>query len=356
MATAILRNYATPYVQPAGVASRNAGRDEGDLLFADAPVDPRSLSRESPQIDIDLYNAWMREQPWWQETIGAAGGADGGAQDALTARLEGLGVNLDGIGLHIDNGGNINQENNTLKNIGIYGGLGTAALLTGGAAGLGPAAGLFGGSGASSALASSVPALSTAAAAPTAASGAAAAGGAAGGAGGLLGALGGPIGSTVLPAATGLLGAYMQSRANNKATDAQAHALEQALGFEKEQFEYQKGINEPFIGTGHAGTSNLRNYLDNPFTLPTGDEVRQTPGYQFAFNEGQNALEGSAFSRGVGLTGGAGKQLVQYGTNFADTHYGDYVNRLLAARQQNVGENQTAVEQALRASQNVRPA
>lgn len=58
--------------------------------------------------------------------------------------------------------------------------------------------------------------------------------------------------------------------------------------------------------------------------------LRSIPGYQFAFNEGQRAVQSSAASRGTLLTGGTLKALTRYGTGVADQLYGDMVNRYLS--------------------------
>lgn len=58
------------------------------------------------------------------------------------------------------------------------------------------------------------------------------------------------------------------------------------------------------------------------------DKLRATPGYQFAFNEGQRALESSAAASGGLFSGKAGKALTQYGQGMADQQYGTHLNRL----------------------------
>lgn len=58
------------------------------------------------------------------------------------------------------------------------------------------------------------------------------------------------------------------------------------------------------------------------------DRLRATPGYQFAFNEGQRGLESSAAARGGLFSGAAGKALTKYGQGMADQQYGTHLNRL----------------------------
>lgn len=63
------------------------------------------------------------------------------------------------------------------------------------------------------------------------------------------------------------------------------------------------------------------------FHAPTADEARQTPGYEFALREGQNAIQNSAAARGGLLSTGTLKTLDQYSQGLADTTYSDTYNR-----------------------------
>lgn len=69
--------------------------------------------------------------------------------------------------------------------------------------------------------------------------------------------------------------------------------------------------------------------------IPAGMDPRefflqQTPGYKFAFNEGQRAVQTGAAAKGTLLTGGTLKALARYGTGVADQLYGDQTNRYLS--------------------------
>lgn len=71
------------------------------------------------------------------------------------------------------------------------------------------------------------------------------------------------------------------------------------------------------------------------------NKLRATPGYQFAFNEGQRALESSAAARGGLFSGAAAKALTKYGQGVADQQYGTHLNRLAGL----AGLAQTATNQ-----------
>lgn len=55
---------------------------------------------------------------------------------------------------------------------------------------------------------------------------------------------------------------------------------------------------------------------------------RETPGYQFAFDEGMRALDRSAAARGGLRGGGHSRELTRYGQGIADQEFNTYANRL----------------------------
>lgn len=66
---------------------------------------------------------------------------------------------------------------------------------------------------------------------------------------------------------------------------------------------------------------------------------RTDPGYQFALDEGQKAIERSAAARGNLLSGSTLKELERFSQGVADQRYGDYWNRL--ANMAGVGQTAT---------------
>lgn len=60
---------------------------------------------------------------------------------------------------------------------------------------------------------------------------------------------------------------------------------------------------------------------------PYGD-FQETPGYQFAFDEGLRALDRSAAARGRLQGGGYGRELTRYGQGMANQEFNTYANRL----------------------------
>lgn len=62
------------------------------------------------------------------------------------------------------------------------------------------------------------------------------------------------------------------------------------------------------------------------------DAFRNAPGYQFGFNQGQNAIETGAAARGGLFSGAAAKALAKFGTDYADQQgFTPYMNRIASA-------------------------
>lgn len=70
-----------------------------------------------------------------------------------------------------------------------------------------------------------------------------------------------------------------------------------------------------------------------PFQAPTMAQAQADPGYQFALNQGMDALQNSQAARGMARTGGALKDLMAYGQQAAAQQYDKVYDR--AAQQHN---------------------
>lgn len=67
---------------------------------------------------------------------------------------------------------------------------------------------------------------------------------------------------------------------------------------------------------------------------------RATPGYQFALDQGLDAVNRSAATRGMASSGNTAVELAKYASGFADQTYGNYMNRLQNGMQQGFGAAQ----------------
>lgn len=86
-------------------------------------------------------------------------------------------------------------------------------------------------------------------------------------------------------------------------------------------------------GGGGTGAGGSGGYGGSPtlnlptFKAPTWEEAMSDPGYQFALNQGLDALQGSQAAQGLLRTGGSLQDLINYGQNAAATQYQNVYNR-----------------------------
>lgn len=86
------------------------------------------------------------------------------------------------------------------------------------------------------------------------------------------------------------------------------------------------GYLEPFKQVGKYGLNNLAAVYNNP-NGPDYSQFRDSPGYQFSFDEGQKAVENSGSARGMNLSGAQLKGLTRYGQGTADQGFNNWFNR-----------------------------
>ncbi len=84
-----------------------------------------------------------------------------------------------------------------------------------------------------------------------------------------------------------------------------------------------------YAGGGSTGlaSGSLMAPWTQQFRAPTAEEAMNSPGLQFAIQQGQKGIENSAAAKGTLLTGGTLKDLSAYGTGAALQGYGDAYNR-----------------------------
>lgn len=132
-----------------------------------------------------------------------------------------------------------------------------------------------------------------------------------------------PIGATIGAAAIG-------GAASLGAAAMQSGAASDALA-------YQKQTYAPFISAGQGAISSLADMYgfgkNNNSGTPDYSAFTNSPDYQFAFNQGTAALDASAASKGLLLSGAQVKDAQTFGQGLASQQYGNYVNRLLSLSQ-----------------------
>jgi len=139
------------------------------------------------------------------------------------------------------------------------------------------------------------------------------------------------IGVAVVGSAVVGAGASIYSA--NKTTDAMKDASEksfEATGDTNKmlhaQYEQTREDQEPWRIAGEQALSAIQNTPDFEFTAESFDLLKD-PSYDFRMQEGVNALDRSAASRGRLLSGSQDRAVTRYGSDLASQEYGNAFNR-----------------------------
>ena len=157
--------------------------------------------------------------------------------------------------------------------------------------------------------------------------------------------VGGSIAGATVGAVGSSLAAGTQASAANNAAQLQYSLGEQQLSQNQAQFNTTQSNLAPWLQAGKQGLGTLSSLLSTPgqglltpwtqqFQAPTAAQAQATPGYQFALQQGQNAVQNSAAAQGGLLSTGAMKTLDQYSQGLADTTYQQTYNNALTQYQQ----------------------
>jgi len=132
--------------------------------------------------------------------------------------------------------------------------------------------------------------------------------------------------------------AILGASASKSAAKTQAAATDRAGEIQREMFQEQNRLQEPFRQGGMAAQNKLLTY----FGLPGGTEgadygkyardfgmsdFTTDPGYAFRLAEGQKALDRQAAARGGLISGGALKAAQRYGQDMGSQEFTNAFNR-----------------------------
>ena len=146
--------------------------------------------------------------------------------------------------------------------------------------------------------------------------------------------------------ASGLIGA----NATENAAQTQYQSTQQALDFQKQVYGTEQQQVQPYLQSGVSNLNTLNSQMGNltaPFDptaqgLPAqfsygAKDFQVDPGFNFALQQGQQAIQRSAASKAGVLSGAAEKELANYTTGMAEQGYGTAYNRAQQTYQQNYG-------------------
>jgi hypothetical protein len=138
-----------------------------------------------------------------------------------------------------------------------------------------------------------------------------------------------------------LLSLYSSSKAADaqvegieKGTQAQAEMADKNLAFQQEMANQQREDFVPWRETGQQALQQIQQGINDgsfdvdPSQYQVGSiDVTQDPGYKFRLNQGIEALDKSAASRGRLLSGAQQKGVNAYAQNVASQEYGNAYSR-----------------------------
>jgi hypothetical protein len=148
----------------------------------------------------------------------------------------------------------------------------------------------------------------------------------------------------LIPAAASLIGGKMSSDAASDAA-GQANAQNQrGLDLQREMFDEQKRLSEPYRQAGLTGQNRLMELLGlggntgaagyGQYSRDFGmQDFQQDPGYQFRLGEGLKAMGHRAGARGGLISGQTMKGMEDYRQGLASQEYGNAFNRYQTNRQ-----------------------
>ena len=129
-----------------------------------------------------------------------------------------------------------------------------------------------------------------------------------------------------LAAAGSIGGALISSKASSNAAKAQTAAADQSIAETRRQYDQSREDLAPWR---KAGAEGLQQYSD----ILSGEAdpqmaLEKYPGYQFALEQGTEAIGKSSVARGLGQSGQTLKDLTKYGTGLATSNFENYMDRL----------------------------
>lgn len=106
-----------------------------------------------------------------------------------------------------------------------------------------------------------------------------------------------------------------------------------------DRFRELSGAFDPYVDAGRTAVTAYDQLLRDPLS------VRSLPGYQFNLDQGTRALDNSAVARSGVMNGKLIKDQTRFATDYADTQYGNHLQRLMAGTQ--LGQQATGAQTGL---------
>ena len=138
-----------------------------------------------------------------------------------------------------------------------------------------------------------------------------------------------------------LIGGIMSSNASNNATNAATNAANQSNATQWDMYNQNRTDQAPWRDAGGQAVNQLATGLapGGQFSTNFSNADFQTdPGYQFALDQGNQALARVGAAKGNSLSGAQIKGATDYNQGMANQQYTNAYNRFMENRTTNVGE------------------
>lgn len=149
------------------------------------------------------------------------------------------------------------------------------------------------------------------------------------------------VGTSVIGAGVSMYAAGQQADATQAAGDMSLAATRESNALTKEMYEQGREDMEPWRVAGENAIQRIEAQPDFKFDA-SEFQFMSDPGYSFRLEEGINALDASAASRGRLQSGAQQKAIVGYGQDMASQEYKNAYNRW-QSEEQNRFEREKAV-------------
>jgi hypothetical protein len=137
-----------------------------------------------------------------------------------------------------------------------------------------------------------------------------------------------PVGLAVVGGVGSVVGGVLEANAAEDAAETQSQAAANALALQREMFEYQKGLLEPYRTAGTKALERLSGAMGLGGPGSQQQMLEMDPGYGFRLGEGLKALERMQAFRGNFLSGGALKAGQRFAQDTASQEYDRAFGRL----------------------------
>lgn len=128
-----------------------------------------------------------------------------------------------------------------------------------------------------------------------------------------------------------LAGGAMQANAARRAASAQERAAGEALDLQREQLDQARADSLPWMEAGQTALNQLMGELGISDAAQNGtfeSQFTETPGYQFALQQGEAGVMNNLAALGQRGSGSALRALTEFRTGLANQEYNNYLNRL----------------------------